>query len=275
MTTAHGRFVWYQLMATDPEAAKAFYSAVVGWGTRDASRPGLPYTMFTAGETPVCGVLKLPDDAPKISGRPGWIGYVAVDDVDVAAARLKELGGVIHVPPQDVPEMSRFAVGGDPQMAMIALFKWLNGGDEQAADHQGLGRIGWHELHAVDWEQAWSFYSDLFGWQKAEADQLLTGVYQTFAVGGTTIGGMQTKPTTWPIPFWLFYFNVGDIEAAAARVKAAGGRILKGPDELLGGNCIVHGMDPHGAIFALLGDRGVGYHLRPRATPGQGAPRPR
>ena len=28
-----GEFVWYELMTTDPEAAKKFYSDVVGWGT--------------------------------------------------------------------------------------------------------------------------------------------------------------------------------------------------------------------------------------------------
>jgi predicted enzyme related to lactoylglutathione lyase len=275
MTSTHGRFVWYELMATDPEAAKTFYTAVIGWGTRDASRPGLPYTLFTAGETPVCGVLTLPKDACRGGSRPGWIGYVGVDDVDVTAARLQKLGGVIDIPPQDVLELSRFAVVADPQMAAIALFKWLDGGGEQPADHHGLGHIGWHELLAVDWEQVWSFYSDLFGWQKAEADRLPTGMYQTFSAGGKTIGGMQTKPATLPDPFWLYYFNVGDIEAAAGRVKAAGGRILKGPVELLGGNCIVHGMDPQGTVFALLGDKGVGYYLRPRTATGTGAPRPR
>ena len=37
MVNSHGRFVWYELMTTDIEAAKAFYANVVGWGARDAS----------------------------------------------------------------------------------------------------------------------------------------------------------------------------------------------------------------------------------------------
>ena len=32
------------------------------------------------------------------------------------------------------------------------------------------GRVGWHELFAADWEKAWAFYGELFGWQKADAD---------------------------------------------------------------------------------------------------------
>ena len=49
MVSSHGRFVWYELTTTDVEAAKAFYAEVVGWGTQDASMPGVAYTLFTAG----------------------------------------------------------------------------------------------------------------------------------------------------------------------------------------------------------------------------------
>ena len=48
MTDQQGRFVWYELMTTDVEAAKVFYGKVVGWGTRQALSS--PYTLFTAGE---------------------------------------------------------------------------------------------------------------------------------------------------------------------------------------------------------------------------------
>ena len=30
-----GRFDWHELMTTDPEAAKQFYTAVIGWNTQD------------------------------------------------------------------------------------------------------------------------------------------------------------------------------------------------------------------------------------------------
>jgi len=46
MSNSHGRFVWYELMTTDVEAAKAFYVRVAGWDTRDASMPGLRYTLL-------------------------------------------------------------------------------------------------------------------------------------------------------------------------------------------------------------------------------------
>ena len=45
------------------------------------------------------------------------------------------------------------------------------------------------------------------------------GTYQLFSAGGEIVGGMLTKPQTMQIPFWLYYFNVSDIDAAAQRVR--------------------------------------------------------
>ena len=63
MVESQGRFVWYELMTWDMETAKTFYASVLGLGTRDAATPGLTYGLFTAGNAPVAGLMKLPDDA--------------------------------------------------------------------------------------------------------------------------------------------------------------------------------------------------------------------
>jgi uncharacterized protein len=262
---SHGRFLWYELVTTDMTAAQAFYADVVGWGAQDASMPGQPYVLFTAAGASVSGLMRLPEDARKLGFRPGWLGYVGVEDVDAAARRITQLGGTVQVPPKDIPNISRVAVAVDPQMATIALFKWLKPGPERPADLSRPGRVGWHELLAADWEKVWDFYGELFGWQKADTDVSAMGTYQLFSAGGVTIGGMFTKPLTVPAPFWLYYFNVGDIDAAAKRVKAGHGHIIKGPIEVPGGNWIVQCADPQGAVFALAGTRrhdGIGYFER-------------
>ena len=46
-----------------------------------------------------------------------------------------------------------------------------------------------------------------------------------FSAGGETIGGMFTKQPEMPVPYWAYYFNVGDIDVAMRRVKAGGGGI--------------------------------------------------
>jgi predicted enzyme related to lactoylglutathione lyase len=45
----HGHFVWYELITTNVEPAKAFYTGVMGWGVRDASTPWRTYILFAAG----------------------------------------------------------------------------------------------------------------------------------------------------------------------------------------------------------------------------------
>jgi uncharacterized protein len=264
LVNSYGRFVWYELMTTDIETAKAFYANVVGWGTRDASASGLAYRLFTAGDSPVTGLMNVPEGARRTGVTPQWMGYVGVDDVDAAVDRIKQLGGAVYVPPTDLPNISRFSVVADPQMATLALVKGQNSGRAQFAELGAPGRVGWHELLATDWEKAFAFYGELFGWQKADSHTGEMGTYQGFSAGGKTIGGMLNKPATLPLPFWLYYFNIDDVQAAAKRVEAAGGQILYGPTAVPGGAWVVHCTDPQGAIFALLDRRkAVVYFERP------------
>src|SRR3954447_20810750 len=87
----HGHFVWYELMTTDMEAAKAFYADVVGWGARDASMPDMAYSLFTIGEDSVSGLMELSEDARTMGAGPSWLGYVGANDVEAAADRVERL----------------------------------------------------------------------------------------------------------------------------------------------------------------------------------------
>jgi predicted enzyme related to lactoylglutathione lyase len=159
VVSSHGRLVWDELITTDVEAAKAFYTRVMGWGLWDASVPGSPYVLFTVANGTVAGLMNLPPGATEI--RPGWLGYVAVDDVDAAAARVVQLGGIVQVAPTDIGDISRFSIFSDPQAARLALFKWRRAGQQPPAAPGAPGRVGWHELLAADGEKAFAFYSAL------------------------------------------------------------------------------------------------------------------
>jgi predicted enzyme related to lactoylglutathione lyase len=256
-----GRFAWYELITTDMAAASAFYAGVVGWEVQDASMPDLAYNLFTVEGTSVSGLMDLPEDARKMGATPRWMGYVAVRDVDATADQTKRLGGAVYVPPTD-SNIGRISVVADPQTATLALIKGLKTRQRKPPELGRPGHVGWHELLAADWEQAFIFYGDLFGWQKAATEIGPTETYQFFSSGGQTIGGMFTKRPQDPLPFWLYYFNVGDIDAAAERVKTGGGEVFTGPIELPSGNWIARCRDPQGAAFALQGPRsqaGIGW----------------
>jgi predicted enzyme related to lactoylglutathione lyase len=256
MPIPYSTFVWYELMTTDTPAAETFYRSILGWTGQDSGVPGVAYTMLSAGETPVAGLMAIPPDARAAGARPGWLGYVAVDNVDTIAAQAKEAGGVIHRPAADIPGVGRFAILADPQGAMFALFTPLPGEPRQPVTPGTPGHGGWRELLATDREAAFDFYSGLFGWTKAEPfDMGPMGIYQLFNAGSDMIGGMMTKPEAVPAPSWLYYFNVAGIDEAAERVKKAGGQVTNGPNQVPGGSWIIHCVDPQGALFALVGPR--------------------
>jgi len=253
MVDPQSRFAWYELLTTDMAAAKAFYRDVVGWDARDASTPDMAYSLLTFSDVPVAGLMELPEEGRRMGATPRWVGYVAVDDVDATADRLRRLGGVVFVPPTD-SNIGRVSIVADPQTATLALVGGLKPDLRRAAPHEP-GQVGWHELLAADGAKAFAFYRELFGWQKAQAETETVPMesYQLFAAGGVTMGGIFTKLARVRVPFWLYYFNVADVARSAEHVRAGGGQVAQGPTELPDGSWIVRCIDPQGAMFALQG----------------------
>src|SRR5438105_1625895 len=96
MSKAHGKFVWYDVMTSDTKAAESFYRNAIGWDAKDSGMPDRSYTLLSMGPTMVGGLMPIPEDAFKAGAQPAWMGYIAVDDVDVYAQRVKAAGGAIH-----------------------------------------------------------------------------------------------------------------------------------------------------------------------------------
>lgn len=250
----HGQFFWYDIMTTDTRAATEFYRQVVGWGVQNADADGKEYTQFTVNGQGVVGLMPIPEDAAKQGAAPAWMGYIAVDDVDAAVEKLKQAGGTLHKGPVTIPGIIRFAVVADPQGAGFLLARGLSTETPAPLPYATPGTVGWHELYAGDGQSVFGFYEKMFGWTKADALDMgeMGGVYQLFATGAEPIGGVMTKPAAIPRPYWGYYFNVASIDAAAERVKAAGGHVINGPHEVPGPMYIIQCTDPQGAYFALV-----------------------
>jgi predicted enzyme related to lactoylglutathione lyase len=248
----HGNFFWYDVMTRDTGAAAKFYGAVVGWDTQAQANPGVDYTVFTTQGRGVAGLMPIPPHMPPDS-RSVWLGYIYVDDVDAACARITAEGGAVMRAPTDVPGVIRFAVVADPQGAAFLVARPMPTDAPLPLPPGTPGTIGWHELYAGEWSSVFGFYEKLFGWTKSTpVDMGPMGTYQLFAKDGVDIGGMMTKPPAVPHPYWGYYFNVAAIDAAAARATAAGGTILNGPMEVPGPMWVVQALDDQGAVFALV-----------------------
>ena len=87
-----GKFVWHDLITDDVERVKRFSSGLFGWTFEDTTRPnGGDYTLIMNGDRFVGGIVQLDDPSGVEYSR--WLGYLSVDDVDIAAGFTEAQGG--------------------------------------------------------------------------------------------------------------------------------------------------------------------------------------
>jgi predicted enzyme related to lactoylglutathione lyase len=119
-------YSWNELNTRDPDAAKAFYAAVFGWGTRemDMGDDGT-YAMWrlpdaAEDDDSVGGLLdmrgRVPDEVPA-----HWLTYFTVEDRDATASKAKEMGAE-EMMSMDM-QMGRLAILRDPQGAAFGIFE--------------------------------------------------------------------------------------------------------------------------------------------------------
>ncbi|UYY58125.1 VOC family protein [Sphingomonas sp. S2-65] len=258
MSNPHGTPIWYELITGDPDAAQAFYTQVVGWsvssfGGTTIDGPGDYRILSAADGQGIGGLMRTPAEAPP---EPRWFGYIGVDDVDTAFAKVTEAGGSTLMPPTTLDGVGRLALVADPQGAPFYLMRGESPEPSHAFDPKAEGHCTWHELTTGDDQAALTFYGEQFGWSRAGAMPMgEMGDYSFLALGDVTIGAVMRAPSG-ERPSWQYYFRVGDIDAAHARIKAAGGIVHMGPMEVPGGDWIVVASDPQGARFGLVGSKG-------------------
>ena len=248
----HGRFIWHELATPDPRAAEQFYRDVVGWSAQAWPMGEMDYTVWSANDVPLGGMMKLTPDMAAMGAPPSWTGYVEVDDADATIARATELGATVVMGPHSADQVGRFAILRDPQGAVFAIITSASAPAPET-DPKPL-EFSWHELLTTDWQAAEQFYSQLFGWKKqSEFDMGPMGTYYMFGRDRFTYGGMMNKPAEMPAPpHWLHYVQVPDsADVAAERATRAGGQVVNGPMEVPGGDRVAAIVDPQGAAFAV------------------------
>jgi predicted enzyme related to lactoylglutathione lyase len=249
MADIRGRFVWYENLTGDVDAAIAFYRAVIGWSTQTWTGMGEPYHMFANGDAVLAGLMKMPLEAEM---PPYWMGYIGTPDVKATTARAEELGAKVWLKLMEIPTVGTFSVIQDPQGAFFAAYSPATEPPDPPAG-AAAGTFVWHELITTDVDAAWAFYSDLFGWQKtSSADMGPAGIYQMYGLPSAELGGIYKRPAEMPGPVqWIFYVHVADLDETIDKVKANGGTVLFGPVDIPGGGRIANCTDPQGAAFAL------------------------
>ncbi len=245
-----GRFVWHELMTTDPERAQQFFAELLGWTTTNFSMEGgETYTMIQVGEQTIGGYEKMETGGP---APPHWLGYVTVEDVDAAAGRAEAMGGALMVPPNDISNVGRFAVLRDPAGAVFALYKSANESNEEMPERPASHTFCWDELLTPDPDAVAPFYGELFGWSTVVTDMGHAN-YILFRRGEKDAAGcMPSPPGTGNLAAWVHYVLVDDVDALAERTTELGGSVTMPPTDIpeIGRFTVI--CDPTGAQLGLF-----------------------
>jgi predicted enzyme related to lactoylglutathione lyase len=244
---------WVDIVPPDPEAAVAFYGDVFGWQfERQGPAGSAGYVVARLEGQDVAGIGAPMEGSPD---RATWWTYIAVDDADAAARRVRDAGGRVEVGPFDVPGAGRMAVCADPAGAVFNL--WQAAGRAGAQLVNAPGTWNWSDLHTTDPDGARAFYGAVFGWEARtldlgfEATMWCVPGYGDFlatidpdirrrhAEGGApegfadAIGWVATATEDTPgggaTSAWKVTFSVDDTDAVVDRVVKAGGRIVTPP----------------------------------------------
>ncbi len=135
----------------------------------------------------------------------------------------------------------------------------------------GKGMFIWYDVMTTDTKAAEAFYRSVIGWETADSG-MPGQSYTILSVGPAKIGGLMPIPeearANGARPVWMGYIGVADVDAYAAKVKAAGGAIHRAPADIPVVGRFAVAADPHGAAFILF--KGDGEMSPPAAsgTPG-------
>jgi len=244
-----GVFCWVDLTTTDVEAAKTFYASLFGWDHVDLPTDGgPPYTMFQIDGYNVTALSAMSPDMQAQGSPPVWVSYIKHDNVNAVAERAAAAGGIVMFPPMDVMDAGRMTLVQDPAGAAFGV--WQPGNHIGAQLVNRPNTFVWNELQTRDTAAAREFYAAVFGW---EYDLDPSDYVLSKAAGRIHAGMLQTDEAWGDAPSsWAVYFMVEDVEAAAARAKELGGKLLHPPSSAgeMGRFCVVQ--DPQGGVFTIM-----------------------
>ncbi|MET9604323.1 VOC family protein [Streptomyces sp. NPDC006512] len=243
---------WVSLMARDMAAAQRFYGAVVGWRFRPAPL-GDAFSVAVLGGAPVAGIGALASD---LGMAVAWTPYFAVDDVDVAASRIRERSGTVAVGPVSFPSGGRAALVADLEGAVFGIW----GGPVSSRWRVGLGPApAWLELRTRNAFDAALFYGEVLEWASGRPGACEVSYEQDQVVlrqGGEPVARLNSGPveaaayTPHTRPRWHVHFRVPRLEPAVEAAVELGGRTVSETTSD-GTDRSVTVRDPDGALFTL------------------------
>jgi uncharacterized protein len=251
-----GKFIWFDLATSDTEASQKFYREVFGWEIQHMRGTPDRYAVIRNEGRAIGGMFgqKVPEGAPKGAR---WLSFASVANMDRVIGMVTAGGGQVLVPATAVAGRGTHALVRDTQGAIVGLLQSSSGDPVDAS--VATGDFYWVDLYTRDPAAAATAYREL-GYD-VYSDDVSGQDRLVLSAKGYARAGIVKLPPDGREPGWLAYVQVDDVPATLARVRAAGGTVLREPDPaILGGQLAVFA-DPLGGVIGVL-------HWPTDATPG-------
>lgn len=252
-TVQIGAPCWVDLMTSDPERSRQFYSQLFDWTAEEPNAEFGGYFNFSKDGVLVAGGMASQPGMPD-----AWSVYLTSEDATKTVELATSHGGQVYVQPMPVADLGTMAYISDNGGAAIGIW--------QPGQHRGFGLLGeagapsWFELHTRDYSAAVDFYRTVFGWQTHVVSDTPELRYTTLVTGDDPsdseawLAGVMDSTGQLPEEapaHWAVYFGVADTDAAVATALDLGGSVVMPAEDTPYGRIAVI-TDPTGAVFSLV-----------------------
>lgn len=224
---------YFTLPAPDLERSKVFYRRVLGWEIAGGSLGG-----HIANVTPAGGLFPGGEEGEQSV-------FIVVDDIEDAAAKVVELGGVVEGRIEGGAP-GRFVSCRDDQGTRFHLQSAGAGEYLEYARNpvrgSSHGELFYFSLPVADAERARRFYGELFGWELTDPGPQGGMNASNLVIDGGIGAGREGDH----VELW---FRVDDLAAAVELVRELGGDATDIEDT------------PEGLVASCHDDQGVAFGL--------------
>ena len=235
-----GSFCTSVLRTSDADRAARFYTSLLGWTTKPATRD---HTFLLFEGKTVASIQRI------AGGHDAWIPHVRVGALDRTIEDATALGATL-LDVTDVAGVARMATLADREAAVFGL--WQPDSHVGAEQTDVPGSIWWIEVLARDPAIARDFYGQLFGWSARDTSFEPFAVYTVFERPANQEGGLLQIQPGWEIePMWNTIVSVDDCDATMNRACGLSGQ-----------TGFVHTVPRHGRIGSIVDPGGALLVLR-------------
>jgi predicted enzyme related to lactoylglutathione lyase len=240
-----GKFVWSDLLTTDPGKAAGFYKDVFGW---QSSRVDEDYLILSNNGRRIAGIAR---NQAQLDGNESnqWISFISTSDVKESHKHIVKSGAQVVAGPIKVEGRGEIGIYVAPDAAVFGIINSSSGDPEELG--AGINDWIWIELWSTDTRAAAEFYEFLGysvedNWMSEDEDDLLLADGEIARAGLVQGHESQTKS------IWLPYIRVASLEETIALTNKQGGKyhVLEGEAHNTGKIALVS--DPTGGLVAIF-----------------------